>query len=203
MPSRATIAVLVIMASIGNAVPVHAEDGRQREDRRRRPRAGLSFVIRGPLALTAGTAVTVGAVVWLDAHDDGENSGDGSTAEGLLWISCVSVAVAGAAYAVERPLDGDWRGHFGMAVGGAALGTIVMVVMLATTDSTATGLSLFAPAVGAILGYEMSRRGPAWAALTLDGSKLALGVPLPQPRVLERRGRRDVAFEVSLLQVRF
>jgi hypothetical protein len=205
MSYRATIALLVATASLARAVPLHAEEGLPpREDRRRRPRPGASFAIRAPLALGAGSAVAFGAVVWLNNMYPAESS-EGSTVEALFWLSAISVAVATTVYAVERPLDGDWSGRYGMAIVGAAVGTLVMAGTLAGTEGTgaAAPISLLAPAFGAILGYEMTRRGPAWAVLSFDGSRLALGVPLPQPRVIERRGRRDVAFEAPLLQLRF
>ena len=205
MPRKAATIVLLAITYFTGAVPVRAEHSLPaNEEPLGKPRRSLSLVVRAPLALAAGGAVTLGGVIVIARlYTGGEGSTEGSVVESLFWLTGLSVAAGTAVYSVESPLDGGRGGSYGFAIGGAALGTIVMAATLSNSDGAAAGASLFAPALGAIVGYELTRRGPAPAVLTIDKARFALGVPLPQPRVIAQRGRRGLAFEAPLLTVRF
>ena len=146
----------------------------------------LSSTVGG---LVGAGGALLGIYLGMAAECGSCNSPDGDGLEGLggaILGGLIGVTVATPLGVILVGNSGDERGSVAGAFGGAALGTVAGLGALALSGSgTIAVLALGGPAIGATIGFNMSRRytsgAPQVGSLLRLDHGLALGVPMPLP----------------------
>ena len=172
-------------------IPQRAPRERLVTDRREPPASGTR--IAGELllgALVGGGGALIGALIGAGACIGGGDTGDCTASlVGGAYLASVATVPLGV-YAAGN--SGRETGSLGMTYAGAALGGLGGLLLLANGEDTVTTIGLvLAPSIGAIIGFNMTRRYKprrvAYGALLLfDDGRPSLGIP-----VVTRAAARD------------